>query len=211
MRIAELSRESGVPIPTIKYYLREGLLPPGERTSPNQARYDAKHLRRLRLIRAFIDIGGVPVSGVRALLDTIDAQGRDMFEALGHATLASLPEQDGTPPTLNQERAARELDAVMAELGWDADSERSRQVVVKALATLYDLGADDLAELLPVYAKSADVIGAFDLDLIRRRSDQDTIIEGAVIGTVLGEQIWAGLRHLAHEAHANRVQQPPVT
>ena len=29
MRIAELSNRSGVPVPTIKYYLREGLLPFG--------------------------------------------------------------------------------------------------------------------------------------------------------------------------------------
>lgn len=40
MRMAELSSSSGVPIPTIHFYLREGLLPPGERTSPNQAHYD---------------------------------------------------------------------------------------------------------------------------------------------------------------------------
>ncbi|MDZ7727443.1 MAG: hypothetical protein U5Q44_04185 [Dehalococcoidia bacterium] len=37
----ELSRESGVPIPTIKFYIREGLLPPGEhlaaKTSPSTA------------------------------------------------------------------------------------------------------------------------------------------------------------------------------
>ena len=37
MRIAELSQTTGVPVPTIKYYLREGLLPAGELTSPNQA------------------------------------------------------------------------------------------------------------------------------------------------------------------------------
>ena len=47
MRIAELSRRSGVSVPTIKYYLREGLLAAGERTGPNQARYDEAHLRRL--------------------------------------------------------------------------------------------------------------------------------------------------------------------
>ena len=35
MRIAELSQTTGVPVPTIKYYLREGLLPSGELTSPN--------------------------------------------------------------------------------------------------------------------------------------------------------------------------------
>jgi DNA-binding transcriptional MerR regulator len=37
MRIGELSKVTGVPVPTIKYYLREGLLPAGELSSPNQA------------------------------------------------------------------------------------------------------------------------------------------------------------------------------
>jgi DNA-binding transcriptional MerR regulator len=37
MWIAELSRQTEVPVATIKYYLREGLLPAGELSSPNQA------------------------------------------------------------------------------------------------------------------------------------------------------------------------------
>ena len=40
MRISELSTRSGVPVPTIKYYLREGLVPEGARSSPTQAEYD---------------------------------------------------------------------------------------------------------------------------------------------------------------------------
>ncbi len=41
MRISELSRRSGVSIPTIKYYLRDGLLPPAAprpRTRPSTTR-----------------------------------------------------------------------------------------------------------------------------------------------------------------------------
>nr|MDT0525976.1 MerR family DNA-binding transcriptional regulator [Streptomyces sp. DSM 41633] len=37
MRLAELSERSGVPTATIKYYLREGLLPAGRRISATQA------------------------------------------------------------------------------------------------------------------------------------------------------------------------------
>ena len=33
MRLAELSERSGVPTATIKYYLREGLLPPGRQVN----------------------------------------------------------------------------------------------------------------------------------------------------------------------------------
>ncbi|MYU47619.1 MerR family transcriptional regulator, partial [Streptomyces sp. SID7803] len=52
MRLSELSERSGIATATIKYYLREGLLPPGERLSATQAEYDESHLRRLRLVRA---------------------------------------------------------------------------------------------------------------------------------------------------------------
>ena len=38
MRISELSTASGVPVPTLKFYLREGLLPPGDAIAVNQAR-----------------------------------------------------------------------------------------------------------------------------------------------------------------------------
>ena len=48
MRISDLSRQSGVPVATIKFYLREQLLPPGEPTGRNQAVYLDRHLRRSR-------------------------------------------------------------------------------------------------------------------------------------------------------------------
>ena len=37
MRISELARRSGLPVATVKYYLREGLLPAGEPTAATQA------------------------------------------------------------------------------------------------------------------------------------------------------------------------------
>ena len=61
MRMAELSTTSDVPVATIKYYLREKLLPAGESETANQARYGSTHLDRLRLIRALIDVGGLSV------------------------------------------------------------------------------------------------------------------------------------------------------
>ncbi|GMA88788.1 hypothetical protein GCM10025868_40380 [Angustibacter aerolatus] len=47
-----------MPVATVKYYLREGLLPPGTPTSRTQAQYDEEHVRRLRLVRALLDVGG---------------------------------------------------------------------------------------------------------------------------------------------------------
>src|SRR6059058_1127651 len=71
MRISDLSRKSGVPVATIKFYLRQKLLPPGTPTGRNQAVYDDRHLRQLLLIRAFTNIAQLDLSSVRELLDAI--------------------------------------------------------------------------------------------------------------------------------------------
>ncbi|MGB8946164.1 MAG: MerR family transcriptional regulator, partial [Streptomyces sp.] len=85
MRIGELSRRTGVPVPTIKYYVREGLLPPGELSSPNQAHYGETHERRLRLIRALLEVGGLKVSAIAEVLGAVDDPGRPLHKVLGAA------------------------------------------------------------------------------------------------------------------------------
>ena len=72
MRMSELAERSGVPVATIKYYAREGLLPPGQATGATQALYDESHLERLRLIRVLREIGQVPVAAVGAVLSAVD-------------------------------------------------------------------------------------------------------------------------------------------
>ena len=72
MRIAELGQESGLPVATVKYYLREELLQPGAPTAANRAEYDGRHLRRLRLIRILVEVGGLSLRQVGAVLAAID-------------------------------------------------------------------------------------------------------------------------------------------
>jgi DNA-binding transcriptional MerR regulator len=73
MRISELARRGGVALPTVKYYLSAGLLPPGRLTAANQATYDERHLYRLELIRTLLELGGLTVAHARAVLGTVDA------------------------------------------------------------------------------------------------------------------------------------------
>ncbi|MGW7467758.1 MerR family transcriptional regulator [Streptomyces xantholiticus] len=49
---------SALPIGTITYYLRQGLLSPGSPSSPNQATYGPHHEQRLRFVRALSGRGG---------------------------------------------------------------------------------------------------------------------------------------------------------
>src|SRR6476659_10282813 len=81
----ELSEASGVPVATIKFYLRERLLPAGERTHPNQSLYNDAHLRRIRLIRALIEVGGLSVATARGVIAIIDLPGQSVHNVLGLA------------------------------------------------------------------------------------------------------------------------------
>src|SRR5690348_4677110 len=96
MRLAELSRRSGVSTATIKYYLREGLLPPGHQINATTADYDEEHLRRLRLVRAMIQVGRVPVATVREVLGHVDDDSLPRAIRLGAAVwaLPQVPEPD---------------------------------------------------------------------------------------------------------------------
>ncbi|MFF9570982.1 MerR family transcriptional regulator [Streptomyces sp. NPDC014685] len=77
MGLPEPSGKSGVEPATIKYYLREGLLRPGHRVSATQAEYDESHLRRLRLVRALIQVGRPPVATGREASPTWRTSPRD--------------------------------------------------------------------------------------------------------------------------------------
>jgi DNA-binding transcriptional MerR regulator len=54
-----LSAQTGIPVATIKFYLRGNLLHPGVRTAVTPAQYEQSHVARLRLIRALLGPGGL--------------------------------------------------------------------------------------------------------------------------------------------------------
>ena len=64
--IGEAARQSGVKVPTIRYYEGIGLLPTALRSDGNRRLYDAADLRRLAFIRHARDVDGHPVGGCRA-------------------------------------------------------------------------------------------------------------------------------------------------
>lgn len=51
MKIGELAQATGTPVETIRFYEREHLLPPAERTQNNYRVYGQEHVERLTFIR----------------------------------------------------------------------------------------------------------------------------------------------------------------
>src|SRR5436189_5240958 len=70
IKMSELSKRSGVPGPTIKHYIREGLLPgPEVRTSRNMAYYDARLPGRIRIIKELQAERFLPLRVIGELLE----------------------------------------------------------------------------------------------------------------------------------------------
>jgi DNA-binding transcriptional MerR regulator len=199
MRVAELSRRAGVPVPTIKYYLRENLLPPGEFTSPNQARYDERHVHRLRLIRALVEVGRLPIATIRQVLAEIDKPGQDAHGIVGRTleAVAGTGEHGGNQDLTEANEQIAEL---IARHDWQVSRDNPAwRSLAEVITTVRQLGMAHLLTTIDEYADTAERVAAVDVKLVRDRGETDAMVYTAVVGTILGERIWAELRHLAHE------------
>ena len=204
MRMSELSRAAEVPIATVKYYQREGLLPPGEATSRNQVDYDDVHVRRLRLIRVLREVGGLGVAQVGAVLEAIDDSGLPGHRLLGVAQHALGPPSDSGPVPDDVARARADIDRLVADLGWNVSAEApARRALADALVSLRRLGRNpDPSVFLPL-AHEAAAIAERELGTIERASGRAEAVEGVVVGTVVFEAALVALRRLAHEHYSS--------
>lgn len=204
MRVGELSRRSGVPIPTIKYYLREGLLAPGIATAANQADYTEEHVRRLRLIRALIDVGGVSVAGAREVVGALAAE-EDPLELLGAAQAAVASRRRAGRETAEWTAARERVLRLIAERGWLVHAESiAVDLVADTLAAAGTLGVTEFFENLGDYVDAAAGLAATEVRDVLNKPDPAARMELVVLGTVLGEALFSGLRMLAHQHESAR-------
>ncbi|WP_406446178.1 MerR family transcriptional regulator [Streptomyces sp. NBC_00631] len=214
MRISELSRRSGVPVATIKYYRREGLLPEGRALNPTAVEYGEEHVQRLRLIRSLIQLGGLSVARTREVLDAVDRP-LDAFETLGvvhHALPVPSADGDGrggkgdagpdvtADEAVSGEVAAARVEALIESMGWQiSDESPHRPALAASLAALGQVGADYTAgDLLP-YARLATSTADLDFAQLDGIEDRIALAERAVVLTVLFEPVVRLLRRLAQE------------
>jgi DNA-binding transcriptional MerR regulator len=219
MRISELSRTAAVPVPTIKFYLREGLLPPGRATGRNQAQYGPVHLRRLRLIKAFTTISRLDLSTVREILgvledDTLPVP--ELYEQVARVLLGQEPEPDPAtqPSTVSTGSAASTasassstVDELVDQLGWQVGPDApSRERLDQALGVLHQLGGACDSEFFLAYAEAADRLAVQDLDLLPDRGEgagaERTDRAAAVVRSVMLGVAFTAMRHLAYTHHS---------
>lgn len=110
----DLEQASGVSRETIRYYIREGLLPEPCRTHRNSATYSSDHLERLLTIRRLKDERFLPLAVIRSLLtgDGADLPPEQLLPGIDRLLRQRLDAEGETTP-------AHDL---IAEMGGEADS-----------------------------------------------------------------------------------------
>jgi DNA-binding transcriptional MerR regulator len=176
-RIDDLAQRAGVTVDTIRFYQREGLLPPAERAGRNKL-YGPVHLERLERIRE-LQQRRFSLAACRALLETRQA---GIAEGIFGGTMAAsytfddLVDRSGIDPTLARRLHEVGLVREPAEFGRDAYDGADLDVM-RAAADLIAAGlpADIVVEVARIYTEGVEQMQSQVLDVFlgRRGIDWD--------------------------------------
>lgn len=192
MRISELSERTGVPIATVKYYIREGMLPRGTASGATRADYGDEHVARLRLITALTRLAGLPLARVREVLTSIDTPTDDPVAAIGRAIGA-------LPPYVEDDGDHSRAQAAIEALGLTFDPRFTAVAQLEsAIRALEAAGLPSDPETLRRYGDAMMQVAAGEVAPVERMDRRDAV-EYAVLGTALYEPVMLALRRLAHQ------------
>lgn len=232
MKISELSARTGLPVGTLKYYLREGLMPSGRRTSRTAAEYDDSHVERALLVRALTDVGGLGIAAVQRVVAVIDAPEPARLDVLATAQDALLGahsrdlEQDperADQRCVDEERA----DEGRADQGCaDGEGSRAREwaeghgwrafpedLLVGRLDRAWEACEQAGVPLdeadLHRYARAMEEVAEVDVEAVPVGAAE--AVRRVVVGTVMVEPVLSALRLMAQrEVSMRRSGQRPA-
>ena len=198
VRMAELATATDVPVATVKFYLREGLLPGGRPTAVTRAEYDESHVRRLRLIRALVHGAGLNLTAVRTLLAAVDDPPPSMHALLGVA-------HDAVARPVDDDVDLADAQELLRRWGWAAAGHHPATTAALA-ASLRAVSAAGLAlpaTLLDRYAEAMLMVAEEEIAGVPTGSPEDAV-RYVALGTVLVEPLLLAVRRLAEQTASAR-------
>jgi DNA-binding transcriptional MerR regulator len=195
--MSELSQRSDTPVPTIKYYQREGMLPPGDPVGATRTRYDETHVARLRLIRALADVAGLSLEQVKDVLAVIDDVSADSGAAIASAHRLLSPPPKDAPSEEARHRVARLMDRRC----WLGAREEAHALSLAAAIDRLERAGQPLPDsALEKYADAAAEIAEVDLAALGGEPrDSPEATTYVVLGTLLVDPVLVALRRMAQE------------
>ncbi len=201
----ELADRSGVSVASIKYYLREGLLEPGTATGVTSARYDERHVERLRLIRVLREVGDVPVARIAGVVRAVQDRDLSLNEVLctAHDALGPEPPADAGDARAG---ARREVLEHLRAAGWNiSDGAPALDALAGALLGVRSLIDPAIGPaIFDRHLTSAFELASFELDSISAERGRDSAVRQIIVGTIVFEEALVALRRLAEQHHSRR-------
>jgi len=204
MRISELSKQSDVRLPTIKYYIREGMLPAGMPLGPRDAEYDAGHLERLEIIRNLREIAQLSIETIKRLLIAADDPSIPLHLLAGIAHAAILPSASTSTaePNTNATILASQF---YTQLGWAIPEQHPVFAQTGRLLGLLKVNnAPHTAADLQLYAQAAAILTQTELGVTRTEGSRLLLVHDVVIGTYLSNELLLTLHMAAQVDQAQR-------
>jgi DNA-binding transcriptional MerR regulator len=207
MKISELSQATQTPVPTIKFYIRQGLVPAGERTSRNQAEYGTQHVERLALIRALQEAAGLRLDTIARALHAADT-------AKEHFVIAAIDALDRPVASPAADTASevysgaeRVLLGIIKRRAWKLTArDVSVRAAINALVVVKQWFMDEDENALEPYVEAADRLAQVEIpDDWQPDASREAALKYALLGTVLFEPLILALRRMAHVARTRKV------
>jgi DNA-binding transcriptional MerR regulator len=192
VQISELAERSGIPVATLKYYIREGMLPRGAAKSATRAEYGEEHLARLRLIAALAEVRGLPLARVREIFSLIDEPAGSPIDILGRAVGA-------LPPYVREADDYPRARAVIETLGYTYDARFAAVAQLEsAIGAVQDAGLEWDENIARRYGDAMTAVAAAEVAPVGEMPVEQAIAY-AILGTALFEPVMLALRRLAHQ------------
>ena|ERR1700690_451194 len=205
LTVSQLAARTRTSIPSIKFYVREGILRPGDLSAKHRAFYSDTHVRRLRLIRVLMRVGGLGLPSIRDVCKLLDAKGsRPIDTIIAHVIdcLGRRGRRRSAPTGPEAARAHREVLGLLEARGIRVRREANAVAdLANALVGLRhvigpDVSADDFVPYLDAMCALAKQDFESNAHLV---TDPASAGVAATFATVLWEPVLILLRRIAHE------------
>jgi DNA-binding transcriptional MerR regulator len=168
MRISEVAKAAGVSLPTIHYYIREGLLFPSLKTAHNMAYYSKDCVKDIQLIKELQSKRFLPLSVIKLILHA-KREGQDMDHV---AEMESVLGDVFQPVAGEAESKSMSLSELISASGLSESDIKALEAkgLIMSAETEHGLTYDDIdIRIAQIFKKLAGFgLKPRDLDIYRR-------------------------------------------
>lgn len=196
MKLSELAARTRTSTATLKFWIREGILPPGELRNQTTAVYGEGHVERIALVRTLREEFDLPIARIRALVVRIDDPGVSLLEIMEECQLIATGLRAG-----DAGQDAR-VPRLLADVGWPDATSVARDALSAALRDAEAVGVTFGRETLARYARMLAEFAREDIASIRTDGTRDAVARALLQGAAAQTRVLVALNQLAHTSAA---------